>query len=110
MTSSTILPPPPPVIGDFSFVSDISSREMLTNAYNAITRCELWLWMATYEPSMGYAFCDKPEIDRITAEMRKEVCGQMHSGSSFGITMRQMQYIAKHSFEGYRKHYLEKTY
>ena len=101
------MPPPPPVNGDFSFVDDRSSRNMLSNAYNAITQCELWSWMATYDPSMGYAFCDAPEIRRISTEMEKESIGRSHSGSSFGITMRQMQYIAKHSFDGYRQHFLE---
>jgi hypothetical protein len=99
------VPPPPPT--DFAFVPSPNERGMLLNAYNAISYCELWNWMSSYEPSGGYGFCTEPEISRLSAEMCKEHWGQMHSGCSFGWTMRQMQFIAKHSLEEFRIRYLE---
>lgn len=99
-----ITPPPPPT--DFSFIETPNDRGMLLNAYNAISHCELWNWMATFEPPDGYGFCTAPEIHRLSAEMCKEPWGKSHSGCSFGWTMRQMQFIATHSLEAFRIRYL----
>ena len=67
-------------------------QEMLTDAYNAITQCGLWDWIATYEPSenKGFMFSKHPNLTRIDEAMKYSG----HSGASYGWTMRVMQRIA----------------
>jgi hypothetical protein len=68
-------------------------RELLTDAHQAITACDLWDWMKTYTPDKdkGFVFSSHPNIDRINAAMKY----QGHSGGSYGWTMRTMENIAK---------------
>ena len=68
-------------------------RELLTDAHQAITACDLWDWMKTYTPDKykGFVFSTHPNIDRINAAMKYTG----HSGTSYGWTMRTMEKIAK---------------
>jgi hypothetical protein len=68
-------------------------REMLSDAYQAITTCDLWDWMKTYTPDKdkGFVFSSHPNLDRINAAMKNKA----HSGGSYGWTMRTMENIAK---------------
>jgi hypothetical protein len=68
-------------------------RELLIDAYQAITACDLWDWMKTYTPDKdkGFVFSTHPNLDRINAAMKY----QGHSGGSYGWTMRTMEHIAK---------------
>jgi hypothetical protein len=69
---------------------------MLEDADNAITECDLWKWLAEYTPEegKGFVFSQHPNLDRINGAMKY----QGHSGGSYGWTMRQMEYIAKHGW------------
>jgi len=93
--------------GDFSFVESERERNMLENAFRAIDRLELWAWLRDIDPDMGFMFLSCPEINRIGEEMVKEPVGRLHSGASFGITMRNMEYIAKHSFDAFIQMWLD---
>ena len=66
-------------------------REMLADAYQAITACDLWDWMKTYTPDQGFMFSSHPNLDRINAAMKYGG----HSGTSYGWMMRTMENIAK---------------
>jgi len=66
-------------------------RELLTDAHQAITACDLWDWMKTYTPDKGFMFSSHPNLDRINAAMKYTG----HSGTSYGWTMRTMENIAK---------------
>lgn len=66
-------------------------REMLTDAYQAITACDLWEWMKHYKPDKGFMWSSHPNLDRINAAMKYDG----HSGCSYGWTMRTMENIAK---------------
>jgi hypothetical protein len=77
----------------FYYVKDNSSREMLQNAWASITQLELWAYMKLDTDS--YMFSNHPEVGIITKKM-EELGYNGHSGSTFGWTMRQMQYIAKY--------------
>ena len=66
-------------------------RELLTDAHQAITECDLWDWMKTYTPDKGFVFSSHPNLDRINAAMKYTG----HSGTSYGWTMRTMENIAK---------------
>jgi hypothetical protein len=90
--------------GQFMYVKDKNSREMLVNAWNAINQLELWNYMR--RETYSYMFRDDEEILKITLKM-EELGYNGHSGFSFGWTMRQMQYIAKYGEEKYMKEILK---
>jgi hypothetical protein len=79
--------------GNFDYIKCKASREMIENAYNAVNQLELWHFMK--KDCESYMMSNSPEIWIITAKMA-ELGYDGHSGFSFGWTMRQIQYIAKH--------------
>lgn len=85
--------------GDFSALPiSKSTKEMLSDAYNAISQNELWDYMKTYEPNNGFMFSQPTsEILRINRSLKYDG----HSGASYGCTMREMQFIAKNGWESY---------
>ncbi len=90
--------------GEFEFASDFS-RPYFQSAHKAITRCELWNWLQKYEPEedKGFMFTrDVPELDRLNKEMQKDPVNGGHSGSSYAITMRNMEFIAKNGYEEFK--------
>jgi len=91
--------------GTFEFADECAYLE---NAHTAISRCELWEWLRTFDPpsGQGFMFCNTPELARITVEMNKEDIAGGHSGASYGCTMRAMQFIAIHGFAQYKADYL----
>ena len=86
------------VKGQFLYIKSEHTREMLVNAWNAITQLELWSYMK--QETQSYMFSTDQEINRISRKMA-ELGYNGHSGFSFGWTMRQMQYIAIHGEEKY---------
>ena len=86
------------VPGQFLYVNDATNKEMLQNAWAAITQLELWDYMRRETDS--FMLSRDPEINIITDKMA-ELGYDGHSGSSFGWTMRQMQYIAEHGESNY---------
>lgn len=86
------------VKGKFLYIQDKHSREMLINAWNAITEVDLWDYMR----NDCYSYmCSNDEQISIISNKMEELGYNGHSGFSFGWTMRQMQYIAKHGEEKY---------
>jgi hypothetical protein len=83
----------PPTMQTFPPHYSKLERELLTDAYQAITACDLWDWMKTYTPDKdkGFVFSTHPNLDRINAAMKY----QGHSGGSYGWTMRTMEHSAK---------------
>ena len=73
---------------------------MLTDAHRAITTCNLWDWIQTYEPEegRGFMFSRHPNLERINAAMLYTD----HSGSSYGWTMRVMESIAKKGWDAHK--------
>lgn len=73
-----------------------NDANMLKDADAAITQCGLWDWLREYTPDedKGFMFSSHPNLDRINSAMKYGG----HSGSSYGWTMRQMEYIAKHGW------------
>lgn len=89
--------------GKFLYISDLSSREMLVNAWNAITELNLWDYMR--QDTYSYMLSNDNEINLISRKM-EELGYDGHSGCSFGWTMRQMQYIAKNGEKTYADEYM----
>lgn len=81
---------------NYSDLFDVHEAMMLQDADSAITKCNLWEWLRDYTPGdgKGFMFSDHPNLEKINAAMKYGG----HSGSSYGWTMRQMEYIAKHGW------------
>jgi hypothetical protein len=80
---------------DFNTIKDESSRFMLENAYQAITASEGWDYMKNFNDNQnGFMFSSNPMTGKIMSKM-EELGYSGHSGSSFGWTMRCMEFLAK---------------
>lgn len=92
--------------GDFSFLSDSASEKlMLEDAFQAMERVEgSWAYLARPDvpgKANGFMFSKDPMIAKIGNEVDKDGAIVGHSGSSYGWTMRQMEYIAKNGWDAY---------
>ena len=77
---------------DFSTYSE-DSQQMLTSAYNVITKMEKWNYIKETQPGDGgYTFTKNEELINIMNEINNDY--QYHSAVSLGWTMRIMQQIA----------------
>jgi hypothetical protein len=86
--------------GDFkSLKLDEGEVEMLEDAYQAVSKANRWGFLKREDVpgSQGFMFSDLPELRDIDTYM--EYGG--HSGSSYGWTMRNMEYIAKNGWTAY---------
>lgn len=88
--------------GKFLYINSEHTRDMLQNAWTAITQLELWNYMKLDTES--YMFSCDPEIKLISKKM-VDLGYDGHSGCSFGWTLRQMQYIARNGEEDYMNEY-----
>jgi hypothetical protein len=81
---------------NYSELFEKNDAMMLEDADKAITECGLWDWLRDYNPEdgKGFMFSEHPNLDRINNAMKYGG----HSGSSYGWTMRNMEYIAKHGW------------
>jgi hypothetical protein len=110
-TSNTTLVSPFPNIendeafvpGKFDYVNDWD-REMLSNAWQAITLTENWDFMKSNIES--FMWSEDPRVNIISAKM-VELGYNGHSGASFGYTMRRMQYIAQNGEKKFREEYFK---
>ena len=86
----------------FYYVDD-NSRIIFENAYQAISLTEMWDYMKKDRES--FMFSSDKEIEIISKKM-VDLGYDGHSGSSFGITMRNMQFIALNGLEEHKKKWL----
>jgi len=91
--------------GEFEFVESESTKLLYKNAHKAITNTELWEWLRNYNPpsNLGFLNIVTPEIERINQKMREDPISENHSGASYALTMRVMQYIAQNGYEKFKK-------
>jgi len=88
--------------GDFkSLKLDEGELEMLEDAYQAVSKSNRWAFLKREDVpgKNGFMFSNLPELKDIDTYM--EYSG--HSGSSYGWTMRNMEYIAKNGWDAYVK-------
>lgn len=87
--------------GDFNHVKDKLTREALELTYQAVTNTNSWEFLETYNPpkGQGFMFASHPQLNKIVWECEKLGCG--HSGSSWGLVMRDMETIAKRGWDNY---------
>lgn len=86
--------------GQFNYIKEYWVREMLVNAWQAITITKMWNFVR--EPIESFMFSDDPRV-KIISEKMEELGYFGHSGTSFGCTMRAMQYIAKYGEKKFRE-------
>ena len=88
----------------FDFIRDEHTRRMVSNGYQAVEQLELWSWLKSFEPedNEGFMFSSNGNISRIVEKMESLPDPPGHSGSSFAITMRQLEFIAKHGMDKYK--------
>jgi hypothetical protein len=90
--------------GEFDFIKDTHVKDLLKSAHKAITLCELWDWFRIYEPThyTGFMWTKTPELDRLNQQMWKDPINSCHSGSSYGLIMREMEFIAKNGYNHFK--------
>ena len=81
-----------PAEGDFSFIQDTMELTMYKEMYDAITAAGAWTDMKAGPGDGGFMFSGAPVVAKVCAHLNDSVG---HSGSSFGITMRNMQRLAQ---------------
>jgi hypothetical protein len=85
--------------GKMEYIKNKLEREMYTNAWNAITLTNNWDFVA--QNIENFAFSTDPRIYEITEKM-EELGYNGHSGVSFSLTMRSMQYLVKYGEEKFK--------
>ncbi len=72
--------------------------EMLSDACVAVTETGLWDWVKEFTPEEGKGFfmSNHPNLNIIHNKMKTN-----HSGASFAVTMRAIEFIAKNGLKAY---------
>jgi hypothetical protein len=99
------LPPPVPSKrgdGNFEYVDDKIEKEILENAFKAISLTNLWDFVSKNTES--FMWSEANEIEIISNKMG-ELGYNGHSGFSFAWTMRAMQYLAQHGEDEFKSTY-----
>jgi hypothetical protein len=107
MSTSFNIPAP----GNFNGLNLPSwDREMIGSGYQAVSAVEGgWEFLKTYEPPEGQGFMfstPPPKLKEIDDEISKRYGG--HSGASYAMTMRTLQYIAKNGWDSFARDSLQK--
>ena len=93
----------PAITGDFEYVKDDSTRTLLVNAYLGITLAEGWTFMRGDIDS--FMISQHPKMAEITKKMYHLPNGGLHSGSSFGCIMREIQLLAQYGEDVHKQIY-----
>lgn len=113
--STSVLPPLPPSSSDelkflpcdFEYL-DRHMRPMIKDAYEVISRNELWrpfreaLLSRGVNHSTGFMFNNDPLYRMIKTKISSTQVGGGHTGSTMGYTMREMEFIALNGEPAYR--------
>lgn len=107
-----ILPPEPPtqeedtlfVPGKFDYATDYD-KAMLKTAFQAINLLKLWDFIKEDPGEDGFMWSADNRINKIYYKI-EELGYTGHSGCSFGITIRNMQFIAQYGEKEFRENYL----
>ena len=86
--------------GQFDYIKEDWYRKLLVNAWQAINITENWDFVK--QPIDSFIWSNDPRV-RIIGNKMEELGYDGHSGSSFGCTMRTMQYIANHGEKKFKE-------
>ena len=95
----------PAITGEFEYVKNESIRIMLVNAYLGITLAEGWDFMR--DDIDSFMISQDPKMKEITEKMWSLPNGDLHSGSSFGCIMREMQLLAQYGEDVHKNIYVK---
>jgi hypothetical protein len=93
-------------VRSYTFIQDETTRAYLLNADWAITQLELWDWVKNTNPEKGFMFESTEMTQKIMSKMCEQPIGCCHSGGSYGITMRHIEYIAIYGYDKYIEYYM----
>jgi hypothetical protein len=83
--------------GDFSFIKNKSEREMLADAYEAITLEDQWEFMKTDPGKAGFVYSRDIKVVKIFVRMKIK----NHNVMTLMVVMRNMAKIATEGWEAY---------
>jgi hypothetical protein len=86
--------------GKMEYIKNPNTREMYTNAWSAITFSNNWDFVS--QDIESFMWSNDPRIDTISKKMI-EFGYNGHSGTSFGSTMRNMQYLVQNGEDEFKK-------
>lgn len=88
----------------FDFVRNKMEKTVLEDAYEAVNDMNLWDYLKenTFET---FTYYDGPDKQLHQELLEKADKNNIHSGASYGITMRNMEQIAKQGFEVWKQKY-----
>jgi hypothetical protein len=85
----------------FDFIPS-DERIMYETAFNSITQLEMWDYLKNFDGN--YFMQTSQQVHQIYNKI-EELGYTGHSGSSFAVIMRQMQYIAKYGLDKFEDAY-----
>jgi hypothetical protein len=88
------------------FIRDENTRLMISTALCAVTQLELWDFIRNFKEE-SFMFSNHKNVYEIYNKIEELGYGG-HSGSSFGLTMRQIQYIAKNGLDNFKEKWLQR--
>jgi hypothetical protein len=87
--------------GDFQFVKGSLERILYEDAFKAVEETPgAWEFLENESPpeGQGYMFWSHPILTAIQQNMKEM---NSHSGASYGMTMRTVEFIAKHGWDAW---------
>lgn len=87
---------------DFSFISDIMTRTSLEIMQIVLNDHNLWDYVKNFSEE-SFMFSNSDELKIISNDVRND----FHSGASFGLTLRSMQYIMLNGFEKFKEQIIQ---
>jgi hypothetical protein len=91
---------------NFECVKDNQERMYYRSAYNSIMQLELWTW---FQRNAGSFMMNRsPEMDLLRKRMSQDDINSYHSGASYALVMRTMEFISKHGYEKFRQGHLNR--
>ena len=95
----------------FDFITCSMTKSCMLNGVWAMNHTNMWNWLRDFEPlsSNGFMFSSDKELNIIGKIMESSEAPEQvgHSGASFGLTMRNLKYIANNGLDVYRELYLK---
>lgn len=90
----------------YEYVSDKHMRNALELTHQAVTNVNGWEFLVDFkpDPERGFMFTSNSTLNKIADEADR--LGVGHSGASFAICMRALQYVARWGEQGYKDMYL----
>jgi hypothetical protein len=93
--------------GDFSFVKDDFQRQCLTFDYQVVEKNDLWNYFQLWDNEHSFQY--QSPTSKLLINLDKYEWYDGHMGWSFGMSMRELAYIAKNGWQSLVDIYLAKN-